>query len=234
MTQEILDCLLIKAQFILLTTEELLDKMKTEEYFAIYCDVICNIMEHDGFFYVNGDIVKKLDDIVNYKRFDCKHSSEVVADINEMIGVINCYRSLSDDNKKFNTKTWIKQQIDIRKLPYRSSQYSIESIYKILVNEHYYADIIINKNTSARIANPFYLLGTINMLINQYPEVFTDGDILSYCYSLALTLQDKVFPKRYRLYSKMAKDVMHSLDEIEERLQLNVSQKCKFNIEKGN
>ena len=72
------------------------------------------------------------------------------------------------------------------------------------------------------------------MLINQYPDVFTDGDILSYCYSLALALQDKVFPKRYRLYSKMAKDVMHSLDEIEERLQLNVPQKCKFNIEKGN
>ena len=44
MTQEILDCLLIKAQFILLTTEELLDKMKTEEYFAIYCDFIFNIM----------------------------------------------------------------------------------------------------------------------------------------------------------------------------------------------
>lgn len=234
MTQEILDCLLIKAQFILLTTEELLDKMKNEEYFEIYCNAICNIIEHDGFFYANGEVIKKLDDIINYKRFDCKHSSEIISDINEIIGVINCYKLLSDDDKKLNTEIWVKQQVDIRKLPYsKVVQYSIESIYQILFNERYYANMIINKSAHISIYNPFYLLGTINMLINQYPAVFTDGDILSYCYSLALALQSKVFPKKYRLYSKMAKEVVHSLDEIEEQLQPNVTKKYEFNIEKG-
>lgn len=233
MTQEILDYLLIKSQFISLTTEELLEKMKDEKLFEIYCDIICNVIEHETFFYTSPDLIAKLEKIVGTKRFDGYHKPEVIHDINEIISVINSYKTLSEEDKKINTKTWIKQQVEIRKLPYfKIMEYNIESIYQVIANEIYYADMLINKKTDIQIYNPFYLLGTINLLISEYPLIFSDQDILSYCYSLSLVLKEKVFPKKHRLYSKMAKNILNSLDDISKTLQPENIKKYDFNIEK--
>lgn len=235
MTQEILDCLLIKSQFLLLTAEELLEKMDTEEKFEIYCDTICNVIEHDRFFYTSDILIKKLQEILDAKRFSQTHKPEVIHDINEIIDVINSYKNLNCDDKEINTLTWINQQAKIRKLPhYKILKYSLESIYKIISDEVYYVDLLINKKENIQIYNPFYLLGAINFLISEYPLVFTDNEILSYCYSLAFMFQDKVFPKKHRLYSKMAKDIVNSLENIDTVLQPEFVKKYQFYIEKDN
>ena len=92
--------------------------------------------------------------------------------------------------------------------------------------------ILTQQLTDASIYNPFYCLGTINMLINEFPQIFENGDCLSYAYSLSMLLQTKLFKNKYHTYSKMAKDTMLSLEKIEEQFQTQVTKKYQFNIEK--
>lgn len=234
MTQEILDYLLIKAQFVGMTSDELLECMKLEENFEIYCDIICQVIEHDDFFYTSPKLIEKLATIVHTKRFEGVHKKETIADLNEMLEVINTYKNLSDSQKLLLTANWINKQAEIRKLPYRKFPgYDLERIYQFLYNEKYYADMILTQQlTDASIYNQFYCLGTINMLINEFPQVFENGDCLSYAYSLSMLLQTKLFKNKYHTYSKMAKDTMLSLEKIEEQFQTQVTKKYQFNIEK--
>lgn len=232
MTQEILDYLLIKAQFICMSSDELLENMKEEQWLEVYCDIICRIIEHEKFFYTSPKLIQKLADIVHKKRFDGYHSKEVIADLNEILETVNIYNNLSDSEKMMCTTGWINEQAEIRKLPYRKLiGYDLKSMYEFIYNEKYYADLIFSQQ-SGEIFNPFYVLGTINMLISEFPQVFENGDYLSFAYALSYSLQGKVFKSRYHTYSKMAKDTTHRLEELEDRLQTQITKKYQINIEK--
>lgn len=232
MIQEILDYLLIKAQFILMSSDELLENMKEETNFEIYCDIICNVIEHENFFNSSPELIAKLTDIIHQKKFDGVHKKETIVDLNKMLEIVNRYKTMTDYEKYLCSITWLKQQTEIRKLPYRKlDYYNLENIYQFIFNEKYYAQLILNQQ-SGEIFNPFYALSTINMLINDFPQVFKDGDCFSYAYSLSLLLQEKIYKSKYRIYSKMAKNTMHSLEQLEQELQPAVTKKYQFNIEK--
>ena len=192
MTQEILDYLLIKAHFILCTKEELLEKVKEERLLEIYCYNICRILEQEQFFFTSDELMQKLETFVYEKRFDKKHEKEVVLAFNVMINYINKYKQLSNSDKMKIGAEWINQEAKVRNLPFRRfTGYNLESIYECIKNESYYAKILLLDDCALEIYNPFYLLTTINVLCNCYPNVLLENlNGVSRCCASVIVIED--------------------------------------------
>lgn len=234
MTQGILDYLLIKSQFLLLTKEEIIEKLDTEEILQKYCEIICDIIDNEAFFTTSDEMIDKLSSLVYEKRFASKHNKETVECFNKMLDVTLNYKKSSNSDKILSNAYWLKQSSLDRNLPLRRFPgYDIGSMYNIIKYDYYYADIILNQKENAIIINPIHLLSTINLLASCYPFVFDENpDSLSLCYSYSLLLQDKIYPNGHHIYSKMAKKAQKSLEIIEEKQDIKVTKKYTFDITK--
>lgn len=218
MIQEILDYLLIKSQFLILSKEELLEKVRDEDYLEIYCDIICGIIENEYFFYTSDELMEKLQAIVYEKRFANTHSKELIVDFNIIVDAINNYKSMTDSDKMLLRAEWIKQEANTRKLPYRKFPgYLVEDIYPMIKSDSFYIENLVKEETCMDIYNPVYFLSSINLLCNKYSSIFKENpNILSLCYAFSISLQQKVCPKGYFVYSRMAKHTFNELEKIEE------------------
>lgn len=231
MIQEILDCLLIKAKFVLETEEELLSDVKEEINLTNICDSVCYILEHDLFFYTSPELVHKLEVLVKEKRFEGKHSKELVTDFNIIVDYINTYKSLDDDYKNKIVEKWIKKEVEERKLPRLFYSYDVSSIHECIKQDYYYGDMILNLKQDKQLYNPIYFLSTANYLCENFSEVFIENrNVLSYIYAFSLGLQKKVIPVKYHMYSKMAKKLEQTVLDIEEKLPEDNNEMVKYQL----
>lgn len=213
MIQEILDYLLIKSHFILCTEEELLEKVEDERMLEIYCDNICRILEQEKFFYTSDELIEKLEAIVYKKRFDGKHSKELIVDFNIMIDAINQYKKLSSSDKILLGAKYIDEEVKIRNMPFRRFPgYTLNAIYDCIKNESYYAKILLQKECDLAIYDPLYLLTTVNLLCNRYPEALQENlNGISRCCASVIMLDD--LSKNF-YYRKMLKKTNKTLEEL--------------------
>ena len=193
MTQEILDYLLIKSHFILLTEEELLEKVKDERILEIYCDVICSIMERENFFFTDEKLIEKLDALVRYKRFEGKHTKELIVDFNIIVSAIQKYKHLSESDKMTMTAQWIDDEAKARDIPFRRFPgCPTEVIYNYTKYDSYYANLLFTNDVEVEVEFPLYLLGTVNLICNRYSDILIQNvDAAIRCTSLVLLLKDK-------------------------------------------
>ena len=218
MIQEILDYLLIKAHFILCTDEEILEKVKDEQMLEIYCDNICRILANETFFYTDKKIMEKLETFVYKKRFEGNHKKETIVDFNIMVDAVQKYKKLSDSDKIQNTVEWINKEAEVRNLPFRRFPgYNLEAIYNCISNESYYAKMFLLDDCNLEVYDPIYILTTINLLCNCYPQVLEeDLMIISRCYASILLVEDAC-KKHY--YKKMVKQTLRSLEAITKNIK---------------
>lgn len=176
MIQEILDYLLIKAHFILLTEEELLKNVETEEYLQIYCDKICEILSHDNFFYTNPEFMKKIEAILSHKRFEGRHNHKLTMDFNDMIEAVRKYKDLAIEEKQEIIHDWIRIEVENRNIPFgKFLKLSLSTVYEWITADSYYAMLLL-QNNQCTIENSFSLLSTINLLTTVYPVIFVSLD----------------------------------------------------------
>lgn len=218
MTQGILDYLLIKTHFILCTEEEILNNVKDEQMLEIYCDIICGILETENFFYTDERIMKKLETFVSEKRFEGRHKNETIVDFNIMIDAINRYKKLSTTDKMINIVNWIDEEAKVRDLPFRRFPgYNLEAIYNCIKNESYYLKMLLQDNSDIVVYNPTYVLTTINLLCNRYPQVIEeDLMVASRCCASVLLIED-ASKKHY--YKRMVKKTLKNLGKVTKNIK---------------
>lgn len=234
MIQEILDYLLIKAQFVCMTEEELLSRMSNEDSLKIYLDIICGIMEQDVFFFTSEHITNKLEKVINKTRFESPHDAQTVQDFNEIIGAINFYNKISVSERQFISKEWINEQVQKRKLLFsKSNYYDLDCIYQFIKDDYVYAKYLLAlSNNDFIIHNPFSFLGTVNYIIDQFPLVFAEKpEIMPFCYTLLSQKLVTGVINNY-FYSRMTKKTLLALDDISEKLEYSSNPKYKIIIKK--
>lgn len=176
MIQGILDYLLIKAHFILLTEEKILKNVETEEYLQIYCDKICEILSHDNFFYTNPEFMKKIEAILYHKRFEGRHNHKLAMDFNDMIEAVRKYKDLTIEEKQEIIHDWIRIEGENRNIPFgKFLKPSLSTVYECIKADSYYA-ILLLQNNQYIMENPFFLLSTINLLTTVYPAILISLD----------------------------------------------------------
>lgn len=214
MTQEILDYLLIKAHFIVLTDEQILENVKDEDILESYCDGIGSILDKEEFFYIDERFIKKLERLVSEKRFNGKHSKETIINFNKMIGAINRYKTLSESDKILIGAKWIDEEAIARDLPFRKFPgYTLNLIYEYIKTDAYYAKLLLNYNSDLEIFDGLDLVATINLLCNRYPEVFKENPI-GFCLCEQALEIIKENTKKI-LFLKMVKKTAKRLEKID-------------------
>ncbi len=218
MIQEILDYLLIKSQFILCTEEELLEKVKDEKILEIYCDIICTIIENENFFYTDEKLMKKLDTIVREKRFEGRHKNELIVDFNIIVETINKYKTLSESDKIIITANWIDEEAKARDIPFRKFPgCTVDVIHNYIKYESYYTRLLFTDDIEVEVEYPLYLLGTINLLCNRYPDIIIQNvDAAERCTSILLLMKDVY--KKTIIANSMIRKTLKRLEKVSENI----------------
>ena len=197
MTQEILDCLWIKALFIKSTEENILaniiDKKDLEKLGNSISKII--LLENSNFFYIQDDFIRKLETIIRNKRFEGQHSQKLIGQFNEMVGAIQTYKNFSEKEKKTTISTWIQEEAEYRQLPYRKLKiYNTLDIQDMLLVDNYCMPFLLNDDNRKADCQPGDFLNAIYLLISKYPHIFhLRPDILFKCISFCMQAEDESF-----------------------------------------
>lgn len=212
MIQEILDYLLIKKELLTLSKEEILAKLDNEDTLALYCKMISEMSKQDAFLYTHTELMQKVQAIVYEKRFSCKHSKEVIDNMNDLLDYVHKYRTLSDSEKCLLRRHWVKEEKESRKLPLRKFPgfyYTIGDIYE-LIRHDYDSLRILSGDFLTTPFNKLFQLSTINWICSNYSKTFsTNFNLLTMAIFLCSIIEDDTVA-----YSKMVKETKIQLESI--------------------
>lgn len=180
MTQEILDCWLTKFFFILSDDSDLLEFVSEEEKLLLICKSISTIIDNDDFFYTSPLFIERLEDLILKKRFDGKHSREIVMYFNKMIDVIKKYRNMTYSEIRNITKNWVKKEKENYGLNYFWLLYDKYDIYHFIADDYYNAHLFLGNAVYDKEYSSASLLATINKLLIKYPNTFIDDEVVIY------------------------------------------------------
>lgn len=173
MIQEILDYLLIKNELLTLSIEDILSKLDDEQLLEKYCRLISKMSKEEDFLYTNDGLIEKVQSIIHEKRFSCKHSKEIVDNMNELLDYVHNYKKLTNDEKILIRQKWLKEEKENRKLPLRNLPgfYRISDIYDLITKDY---ECLIRLSPE-NFFSPFiklHQLSTINWVCTKYPKFF--------------------------------------------------------------
>lgn len=202
MTQEILDCLWIKALFIRLNQRRLLDSIESEKDIERLCNSIFSVLTLEGnsFFYTCNDFIEKLSMIVATKRFEGQHTKNLIDKFNMMIDVVNSYKQLSEDEKDMIIFTWSREEAEYHRLPYyKLVGYDSLEIKDILLLDNYFAPLLFDDTCGKPECQFGDFLNTINLLISRYPYIFQERhDVFCKCMFICMNAEDESASVRRR------------------------------------
>lgn len=213
MTQEILDYCLIKANLILLPTEQILESLKTKEQLENWCLAVISVIESDHLFMIDQKSLLKIKDVISKNRFLYPHDPLLCCCFNKIIDFCNV--AMNQDQKTLYdmTSNWLQEEIIIRQLPRISSGYSVNDL--LVFNQYDYCYLVMlltGEKMTEFSAFPF--LSTLNWVLNMFPEFFTENpEVLHRAHDLLTFCEDRKSGTEKKL-RKVAKLVKKRIDKI--------------------
>ncbi len=180
MTQEILDCLLTKSKFILMTKEEIVEQVFEKNLEKAVISIIYEIMFTEHFFFSSQQLLEKLEYTLTKIRFERDNDSETIQNINEMITNINIFKGMSKKDQETIQNDWFYDQIQIHMLPdSKQPIYTITDIYNIIATDYSYIHAFVN-HSSQEISSYHFVnfFASLNLLSNQYPIIYQEDSSL--------------------------------------------------------
>lgn len=221
MTQEILDCLLIKSKFIVMTKEEIVAQACNKNLSSEIFKTIQNIMTIDHFFFSSNEILEKLDYFILKRRFSEDHDKDTLMTINDIIHNINIFNGMSKHDQQTIRRDWLCDEVVLRELPitkYRN--YDVSYIYELIANDYFYINSFINETNKIELYNPVCCLSSINLVCNKYSQLYQENPyLISICQYVTDIFKKPGF-KGYLTYSKIARRAEYNLNTLKHEIEI--------------
>lgn len=179
MIQEILGCCLIKKQLIEAPEMQILIDVSEKKALVSWLHYLEKLIQREKLISANPEILIKIRNIVNMKRFEYFEDSEIQSLCNELIEYCNTYDVLSESKKRKICEEWLKDEISSRKIPTTKPEVDIKTILGYIASDFDTLCILLNQSSEPmKKEEPLSYLSTISWTIHKYPELFDTKDEL--------------------------------------------------------
>ena len=227
MTQEILDCLLIKAQLLEYKASELLEIIQTEEDIEKYFATLLKVFQKDDFMLIDNSLLAKAREIVQERRFVYMKNPNICRYANELLSLLNTYQSMSLKETIPLKREWLVSEIMNHDLPV--ALYGISEVLECIKYDYYYMACLVENETNIEIHSS-KVVATVSWLLNTYPEFFTeDIERLTFAKTMVEFCSTKgaLGTKQSRKIAKRVLEKLNNLQETPEKYEVIVKQKIK-------
>lgn len=180
MIQEILGYCLIKKQLIEEPEMQILIDVSERKSLINWLHYLEKLIQREKLIFANPEILIKIRNIVNMKRFEYFEDSEIQSLCNDLIAYCNTYDALSESKKRKICEEWLEDEISSRKIPTTKPEVDIKTILGYIASDFDTLYILLNQNSEPmKKKEPLSYLSTISWAINKYPELFDTKDELT-------------------------------------------------------
>lgn len=213
MTQEILDYCLTKAKLLALSTEEILESVKTKEQLECWCASVIDVIECDCFLMVDQSMLLKIRDVVSEKRFLYPDDPFFCHCFNEIIDFYNSSMNQDEDTVDDMTREWLQEEIIARQLPRNYMGYSVTGLLAFNYLDYGYLEMLLTDEEIVEFS-AFPFLSTLNWVLSLFPEFFEENkEALDKARNLLAFCEDRKSGTERKL-RKVAKLTQKRIDEM--------------------
>lgn len=180
MIQEILGYCLIKKQLIEEPEMQILIDVSERKSLINWLHYLEKLIQREKLIFANPEILIKIRNIVNMKRFEYFEDSEIQSLCNDLIAYCNTYDALSESKKRKICEEWLEDEISSRKIPTTKPEVDIKTILGYIASDFDNLCTLLNSNgQSMEKGDSLSYLSTISWTANQHPELFDTKDELT-------------------------------------------------------
>ncbi len=177
MIQEILGYCLIKKQLIKEPEMQILIDVSEKKALVSWLHYLEKLIQREKLISANPEILIKVRNIVNMKRFEYFGDSEIQSLCNSLVGYCNTYDTLLKSEKTEICEKWLEGEISSRNIPTIKPEVDIKTILELIASDFDNLCTLLNSNgQSMEKGDSLSYLSTISWTANQHPELFNTKD----------------------------------------------------------
>lgn len=209
-TKDLFNVLVLKNQLITLDYDKLKELYQDYDNYLLFLDsfsVLTNI--DSGFLFLRDDILKKVEEIVNYNRFNT--DPEVYNTINEIIQYLNLIKGYSSIHKKIFRDSYLAYQEEIRKIDINS----IDELMRVLANDAYMV-VALEEYDIDFISDDKLFMASLNYLIETAPEIFQNTYIYDFFNKHLNSMEVKPLSFSFKI-KRLLRDTQNNYQKVKQK-----------------
>lgn len=173
--QEIFNYYSIKNQFLCLPSSEILEQNQEEQQQIMMCKALCQVIDHEDFFLMTDELSQKLLEVICAIRFRYYENKELFAMKQHITHQANVYQNLEELDLFKRRSIWLREEGRKHELLFsKTLGNTVEEVMTTVEWDPYYLKIIFEKNRGLAITNTAYFLATVNLVLNEYPDLLKE------------------------------------------------------------
>lgn len=173
--QEIFNYYSIKNQFLCLSSSEILEQNQEEQQQIMMCKALCQVIDHEDFFLMTDELSQKLLEVICAIRFRYYENKELFAMKQHITHQANVYQNLEELDLFKRRSIWLREEGRKHELLFsKTLGNTVEEVMTTVEWDPYYLKIIFEKNRGLAITNTAYFLATVNLVLNEYPDLLKE------------------------------------------------------------
>lgn len=173
--QEIFNYYSIKNQFLCLSSSEILEQNQEEQQQIMMCKALCQVIDHEDFFLMTDELSQKLLEVICAIRFRYYENKELFAMKQHITHLANTYQTLEEFELFKRRSIWLREEGRKHDLLFsKTFGNTVEEVFTAVEWDPYYLKIIFEKNRGLAITNTAYFLATVNLVLNEYPDLLKE------------------------------------------------------------
>ena len=219
--QEIFNYYSIKNQFLFLSSSEILEQNQEELQQIMMCKALCQVIDHEDFFLMTDELSQKLLEVICAIRFCYYENKDLFAMKQHITHLANTYQTLEEFKLFKRRSIWLREEGRKHDLLFsKTFGNTVEEVFTAVEWDPYYLKIIFEKNRGLAITNTTYFLATVNLLLNEYPDILKEQ--AEYCDFLIESTKELLarHDETRDWVKKKTKKTIHRLENLEQGKRL--------------
>ena len=175
--QEIFNYYSIKNQFLFLSSSEILEQNQEEYQQIMMCKALCQVIDHEDFFLMTDELSQKLLEVICAIRFCYYENKDLFAMKQHITHHADIYQNLEEFDLLKRRSIWLKEEGRKHELLFsKTFGNTVEEVMATVEWDPYYLKVIFEQNKELPITNTAYFLATVNLLLNEYPDILKEQE----------------------------------------------------------